>query len=99
MTGTPSATSKAEFLRQAFTCKSDGKSVHLNFSARQGSFTPWWKMMEVVIYDWPSAHAEAKVSGSTYPLKTTYDAKQKALHVTMADVSAAAELSVRGRAK
>jgi alpha-glucosidase len=89
---------QGEFLRQELTCKSDGKSVSVNFGARQGSFAPWWKMIEVVIYDWPSAHAEAKVSGSTYPLKTSYDPKQKALHVTMSDVAASAELSVRGRA-
>ena len=89
---------KGEFLRQALTCKADGNSVHLNFGARQGSYAPWWKMLEVVIYDWPSAHAEAKVSGSTYPLKTSYDAKQRALHIMLADVAAESQLSVRGRA-
>ena len=46
-----------------------------------------------MIYDWPSAHAEAKFSSSTYPLKTTYDAKQHALHMTLADVSGEAELA------
>ena len=51
-----------------------------------------------MIYDWPSAHAEAKFSSSTYPLKTSYDPKERALHVTLADVSAEAELTVRGRA-
>ncbi len=86
-----------EYLRQTFTCQSDGNSMRLNFHAREGSYTPWWKFVEVVIYDWPSAHAEAKFSSSTYPLKTSYDAKQHALHVTLADVSAEAELSIRGR--
>jgi alpha-glucosidase len=87
-----------EYLRQTFTCQSDGNSMSLKFHAREGSFVPWWKLVEVVIYDWPSAHAEAKFSSSTYPLKTTYDPKQHALHVTLADVSAEAELNVRGRA-
>ncbi|HET7892638.1 MAG TPA: hypothetical protein VFL34_14000, partial [Candidatus Sulfotelmatobacter sp.] len=75
----------------------DANSVHLTFHAREGSYTPWWKFIEVVVYDWPSAHAEAKFSSSTYPLKTTYDAKQHALHMTLADVSGEAELAVRGR--
>jgi alpha-glucosidase len=88
---------QGEYLRQTLTCQSDGNSVSVNFGARQGSYAPWWKFFEVVIYDWPSAHAEAKVSGSTYPLKTSYDAKQHALHVTLADVSAEAELRIRGR--
>ena len=86
-----------EYLRQSFTCQSDGNSIRLKFHAREGSYTPWWKFIEVVVYDWPSAHAEAKFSSSTYPLKTTYDAKQHALHMTLSDVSAEAELTIRGR--
>ena len=86
-----------QFLRQDFTCDADAKSVRLHFHPRQGSYTPWWKFVEVVVYDWPSARAEAKVSGSTYPLKTTYDPKQHALHVTLNDQVGEAELSVRGR--
>lgn len=88
---------KGEYLRQSFTCESNDKAIRLTFHKREGSFVPWWKFFEVVIYDWPSAHAEAKFSSSTYPLKTTYDAKQHALHMTLADVPAEAELTVRGR--
>jgi len=84
-------------LRQNFSCDADAKSLRLKFHAREGSYAPWWKFMEVVVYDWPSAHAEAKVSGSSYPLKTTYDPKQHALHVTLADQSGETELSIRGR--
>ncbi len=85
------------YLRQTFTCQSDANAMHLTFHKREGSFAPWWKFIEVVIYDWPSMHAEAKFSSSTYPLKTTYDAKQHALHVTLTDVPGDAELTVRGR--
>jgi hypothetical protein len=53
--------------------------------------------MEIVIYDWSAAHAQAKFSSSTYPLKTTYDEKQHALHVMLSDVAGEAELTVRGR--
>ena len=42
---------QGEYLRQTLTCKSDGKSVSANFGARQVSFTPWRKMLEIVIYD------------------------------------------------
>ena len=89
---------QGKFLRQAFSCESDAKSVKLTFHAREGTFTPWWKFIEVVVYDWPSAHAEARVSGSAYPLKTTYDPKQHVLHVTLSDQPAGAELAIRGRA-
>ncbi len=88
---------KGEYLRQNLTCESNTNAVRLTFHAREGSYVPWWKFFEVVIYDWPSAHAEAKFSSSTYPLKTSYDAKQHALHVTLSDVPVEAELTVRGR--
>jgi alpha-glucosidase len=86
-----------QYLRQNLSCDADAKSIRLKFHAREGSYVPWWKFVEVIVYDWPSARAEAKVSGSTYPLKTTYDLKQHALHVTLADQSGEAELSIRGR--
>jgi len=88
---------RGQFLRQKFSCHADAKSLKLNFHAREGSYGAWWKFVEVVVYDWPSVRAEAKVSGSTYPLKTTYDPKQHALHVTLSDQSGQAELSIRGR--
>ena len=83
-----------EFLRQAFTCQSDGNSVRINFGARQGTYAPWWKTVEVVIYDWPSAQANAKLSSSASPLQTSYDATQHALHVTIPDVAGGGELRV-----
>ena len=88
---------QGKFLRQSLTCESDASSVHVKFHARDGSYAPWWKLIEVVIYDWPSAHAEAKIAGSAYPLKTTYDPKQRTLHLMLADQSSEAELSIRGR--
>jgi alpha-glucosidase len=89
---------RGNFLRQAINCQSDASSVRVKFQAREGSFKPWWRIVELVVYDWPSAHAEAKIAGSAYPLKTTYDLKQHALHVMLADQSAEAELMIRGRA-
>src|SRR5436190_1406113 len=66
---------KGKYLRQNITCESDATSLRLKFHAREGSYVPWWKLIEVVIYDWPSAHAQAKFSSSAYPLKTSYDEK------------------------
>jgi alpha-glucosidase len=85
-----------EFLRQTFTCKSEGNSVLLDFGARQGSYTPWWKTIEVVIYGWPSKQAEATFSNNTLQLKTTYDAPKHALHILMPDSATETELRVKG---
>jgi alpha-glucosidase len=85
---------RGEFLRQGFTCQSDGNSVRVNFGARQGTYAAWWKTVEVVIYDWPSPQANAKLSSSEAPIKTSYDATAHALHVLIPDVAGEAELRI-----
>lgn len=85
---------QGEYLRQGFTCSADSKAVALDFGAREGTWKPWWKSIEVVVYGWPSAQAEAKLSGSTEALKTTYDATQHALHIVIPDVAGKQELRV-----
>jgi alpha-glucosidase len=84
-----------DFLRQTFTCRSEGDSVNVYFGARQGTYAPWWKTIEVVIYNWLSAQANAKLSISAMPLKTTYDPNAHALHIVIPD-TVEADLSVRG---
>ncbi len=76
---------QGDYLRQSFTCNETDHAVTVNFSARQGSWTPWWKNIEVVVYGWPSAQARAKVAGSAQMLQTTYDAQAHALHVVIPD--------------
>ncbi len=85
---------RGEFLRQAFTCQFDGNSVSVNFGARQGTYAPWWKTVEVVIYDWPSAQANAKLSNGAPPIKTSYDATTHALHVLIPDIAGQADLRI-----
>ncbi len=84
-----------EFLRQEFTCQSTGHSVSVQFGARQGTYAPWWKRIEVVIYRWPSARADAKFAGSTQRLQTKYDASAHALHVFIPEAAEKQELRVR----
>ncbi len=85
---------QGDYLRQGFTCKTDGNTVALDFGAREGSWTPWWKSIEVVVYGWSSAKAQATLAGSTAELKTTYDPTQHALHVVIPDVAGKQELRV-----
>jgi alpha-glucosidase len=86
-----------DFLRQAFTCQSDGNSVRIHFGARQGTYAPWWKNIEVVVYNWPSAQADATLTNGTSPSKTSYDTPSGALHVLIPDVAGEAELRIGSR--
>jgi len=83
-----------EFLRQSFTCESDGKSVTVKFGVREGSFAPWWKSVEVVIYDWPSVRANAKLASAGNSLKTKYDASTRTLHVVIPDMVSNEQLAI-----
>jgi hypothetical protein len=47
-----------------------------------------------VIYDWPSPQANARLSSSEAPLKTSYDTTAHALHVLIPDVTGQAELRI-----
>ena len=94
MTATPWAINTANFYARRSRCQSDGNSVRINFSARQGTYSPWWKTMEVVVYDWPSAQADARLSNGTSPSSTSYDAATSALHVVIPDVAGEAELRI-----
>ena len=85
---------QGEYLRQGFTCRAEGKAVALDFGAREGTWTPWWKSIEVVVYGWPSAQADAKLSGSAEALKTSYDATQHALHIVIPDIAGKQELNI-----
>jgi alpha-glucosidase len=85
-----------EFLRQDFTCQAGADSVAIKFGERKGSFAPWWKSIEVVVYGWPSAKAGARLSTAAEPLKTTYDPAAHALHILLPDVAGKAELRLLG---
>jgi alpha-glucosidase len=87
---------QGDFLRQEFTCQSDSNSVRVDFSSRQGKYVPWWKTIEVVIYDWPSVRAVAKFSNSPSPLKTAYDAASRTLRIFVPDINEEAALTIGG---
>jgi alpha-glucosidase len=43
------------FLRQRVRCAETGDGLELAFDAREGSFAPWWKRIEVVVHGWQGA--------------------------------------------
>jgi alpha-glucosidase len=54
---------QGEYLRTDFTCESTASGIKVKIGARQGSFPPWWKQVELVIYDWPQKSASATING------------------------------------
>ena len=69
--GVSFAYKQGEFLRQEFSCEASAGDVQVKFSAREGSWAPWWKETVVVLYGWQNATAnvtlnDQPVSGSSY---------------------------------
>ncbi|HTS38055.1 MAG TPA: TIM-barrel domain-containing protein [Candidatus Solibacter sp.] len=85
---------QGDFLRQQFSCEVSAGSVLVKFAARQGSYAPWWKDLEVVVYGWPSEKAEVNLTGTPL-LEKHYDAKAHALHLMVPDISADTELTIQ----
>jgi len=84
---------QGQYLRQSFTCTTTGKSTTLHFAAREGTYTPWWHQIEVVLYNSPSAKATATLGSTT--LKTTHDPQSQTLHITIPDQPKGTDLQIK----
>jgi len=85
---------QGEFLRQEFTCQQEGDSLRLKFGKRTGSFAPWWKAFEIVVFGWSSQASEARLSGGHGSLQNHFDPVSHALHVSISDVASETELVI-----
>ncbi len=51
-TARPLPTSAGSFCGRGFTCGLTPEGLRIDMSAREGSYTPWWKEIRVVVYGW-----------------------------------------------
>jgi hypothetical protein len=62
----------------------------VSFDAREGSFQPWWKSLDIVVHGWDGG-AHAKLAGSDVASR---NAQAHELHVVVADQAGPAELVI-----
>jgi alpha-glucosidase len=74
-------------LRQAIRCAVTPAGLTLDFGARQGSFTPWWKEIAVTVHGWDGG---ASVRGA----RVTADAASRAVTFILPDQRNAATVAV-----
>ena len=87
---------QGEFLRQAFSCEVAEGEVRLKFSAREGSWAPWWKETEVVLYGWQSATANVTFGGK--PVSgSRYDQARGVLRIRIPERAGGGELRVKSK--
>jgi alpha-glucosidase len=87
---------QGEFLRQSFTCETEAGSVRVKLSAREGSWAPWWKQVEVVVYGWVTVGAKVTLNGQPVN-KVRLDAAHGAVRVTIPEQAGGGELEFSAR--
>jgi alpha-glucosidase len=87
---------QGEFLRQEFSCEASAGDVQLRFSAPEGSWAPWWKQTEVVLYGWQNAAANVTLNGQ--PVSgSRYDAARGVLQIKIPAPAGGGELRIRSK--
>jgi len=81
---------QGDYLRTEFTCEKTSDGVRLKIAPRQGTFSPWWKQVEVVVYDWPQKGVKAAVNGQS--VKSRWDSSDLTVHVLVPESTSPTEL-------
>jgi alpha-glucosidase len=82
---------KGEYLRVNYTCQTGENSLRITSSARLGSFMPWWSNVQVTVFG--STHPPREVRAGKRTLSDWhYDAKAKAITLTLPDSATGWEL-------
>jgi alpha-glucosidase len=85
---------RGDYLRVNYTCEVQPKSIILHIATQSGTFRPWWKTIEVSVFDWPSARVRAFLNAKPVA-STNYDAAHHVLHITVPQSFQATDLMVK----
>ncbi|MDE2135046.1 MAG: DUF4968 domain-containing protein [Alphaproteobacteria bacterium] len=83
---------RGAFLRQTLHCDTLQDGLALTFDAREGSYAPWWKSIEVVLHGWDANSARAAIAGTA--MTTRLNAKARTVSVVVPDQAGRAELLI-----
>ncbi|MBO9624323.1 MAG: DUF5110 domain-containing protein [Sphingomonas sp.] len=78
---------KGATLRQTIRCEETPEGLAILFGAREGSYRPWWKEIEVTVHGWSGG---AAVKGA----QASVDAAQRTVRFTLPDQRRAARVLV-----
>lgn len=73
---------KGAFYRSSFTCEHLPQGIVVRMSPPAGSYQPWWKTIEVIVYGVTSRPSSALLNGVALPPSVTrFDSGANAVHV------------------
>ena len=69
------------FFRQSFTCAEAADGLHLTVAPPEGTFTPWWRGIDVVVFGQPAAPRAARFRGGDLPV--AFDPRDGSVRFTL----------------
>jgi len=89
---------KGDSLRERFTCRLSEKGLVITVAKPEGSFAPWWKLLQVEVYGASRPAAESVVKSldgaNSRAVSTAYDAEHHRISALVPDSGAGLELQL-----
>jgi len=82
---------RGAWLRQEFSCEVDAAGLRVKVARPTGGYPAWWKSLDIVVHDWPTANTSATLSGGGKPA-VHYDAAARTLRVSIPATREGSEL-------
>lgn len=94
--GNTFAYQKGQFLRVRYTCQVSADSLRVKISPKEGSYSPWWKRIEISAFGVGRSPREVLLEGKAFPNWKYADA-EKALRMTIPQLERGQEIIVNYR--
>jgi alpha-glucosidase len=89
---------KGEYFRERFTCRLSEKGIVITAAKPEGSFAPWWKVLQVEVYGASKPAAETMVKSldgaNSRAVSTGYDAEHHRITALVPDSGGGLELQM-----
>jgi alpha-glucosidase len=93
--GVSYAFKKGQFLRVGFSCHATAQGITINVAPHEGSYAPWWNLVNIEVYGLtsPAEGASASTGGSALsPISPGYDADHHRVTALLPDNGKGVEL-------
>ena len=96
--GVSFAYKRGDFLRETFTCRLSAQGIIVTVARPEGSYAPWWKLLQVEVYGVNKPATEASASAldgsKAAQISTAFDAEHHRITALVPDTGAGLELQL-----
>ena len=85
---------QGDFLRETFTCETNGNGLRIKIAAHEGRFKPWWDEIKVRVYGARGQASQVNVDSKRIE-NTHFDGQSESVDFLMSDPASGSEASIR----